>query len=397
MNSYFPLVSVIVPAYNAEAFIAHTLNSVLAQTYKNIEVLVVDDGSQDRTRELVESIAQNDYRVILLQQSNAGVAAARNLAIQKSSGEYIAPIDADDIWYPQKLEKQVQCMLQADPSVGLVYARSVHINENGEILWNSNGFNVDYVNCLEGEVYTALIYRNFIGNASVPLIRRACFEKVGDYNCQLKEQKAQGCEDWELYLRIAEFYQFRVVPEFLVGYRQVTGSMASNCMSMEKSYHLVIADVKQRHPKIPNTIYQWSSSLFYEYLIEKSRSIGDYWSIVRCLYKALKVDYIFLLRLGLYKLFIMCILKIAVKPVTSLIWSDHRSWLQFKQKVSSANPVITINDINKEINQPQQLSWKPYDRIMLHRWYQVVQLCYRDKEKMFEDSLAASFQRKITP
>jgi glycosyltransferase involved in cell wall biosynthesis len=96
-----PLVSVIIPAYNAENFIAKTLESVLSQTYQNIEVLVVDDGSTDTTAEIVKSFVQKDSRVSLLQQSNAGVAAARNLAIEKSKGEYIAPIDADDIWYPQ--------------------------------------------------------------------------------------------------------------------------------------------------------------------------------------------------------------------------------------------------------------------------------------------------------
>ena len=120
MNSNSPLVSVIVAAYNAETFIKQTLDSVLNQTYKNIEVLVVDDGSEDRTAEIVAAIVQNSQRVILLQQSNQGVASARNLAIQNSRGAYIAPIDADDIWYPQKLEKQMQCMLQAEPSVGLV-------------------------------------------------------------------------------------------------------------------------------------------------------------------------------------------------------------------------------------------------------------------------------------
>lgn len=111
MKDNLPFVSVIIPAYNAEAFIGRTLESVLAQTYENIEVLVVDDGSRDRTAEIVASFAQKDSRVILLKQQNAGVAAARNLAIEKSRGEYIAPLDADDIWYPSKLDKQVQCIL----------------------------------------------------------------------------------------------------------------------------------------------------------------------------------------------------------------------------------------------------------------------------------------------
>lgn len=127
MNSHLPLVSVIVPAYNAEAFIGQTLDSVLSQTYKNIEVLVMNDGSQDRTAEIVEVIAQEDSRIILLQQLNAGVAAARNLAIQNSCAEYIAPIDADDIWFPEKLEKQMQLMLKADPCVGVIYAWSAYI------------------------------------------------------------------------------------------------------------------------------------------------------------------------------------------------------------------------------------------------------------------------------
>lgn len=129
-----PLVSVILPAYNAEAFIGDTLDSIINQTYINIEVLVVDDGSQDRTAEIVQSIAQKDSRVTLLWQSNAGVAAARNLAIQKSTGDYIAPIDADDIWYPQKLEKQMQCMLKANPSVGLIYTWTAGVTEKGSIV-----------------------------------------------------------------------------------------------------------------------------------------------------------------------------------------------------------------------------------------------------------------------
>jgi glycosyltransferase involved in cell wall biosynthesis len=181
-NYHSSLVSVIIPTYNAEKFIERTLNSVIDQTFLNIEVLVVDDGSQDRTAEIVKAIAQKDSRIILLQQENAGVAAARNLAIEKSQGEYIAPIDADDIWYPQNLEKQVQCMLQADSSVGVVYSWSVDIDEEDRL---TGGF---YNSNLQGDIRAALVYKYFIGNASSSLIRRACFEKVGGYNRKLKEK-----------------------------------------------------------------------------------------------------------------------------------------------------------------------------------------------------------------
>ena len=378
MNSNLPLVSVIVPAYNAAAFIEQTLDCVLSQTYKNIEVLVIDDGSQDRTTEIVEFIAQRNRRVILLQQSNAGVAAARNLGIKKSRGEYIAPIDADDIWYPQKLEKQVQCILQSDASVGLVYTWSVTIDEEGLIIgkyYNHNFHDLLTIHSLQGKIYPGLVYRNVIGNASVPLIRRACLEQVGYYNTELRDQGAQGCEDWDISLRIAEYYQVWVVPEFLVGYRQVTGSMSENYESMSKSYSLIMAEVQQRHPEIPNTIYRWSSSFFYTYLAGKSSGCGNHWSTLIFLYKALQVDFKLCLWLGLYKWIVICFLKIAAKPVTSLIWQDHNSWLQYRQRFKANHQVMTIDDINTQMNQPQQPLWKLSDRLMLRRWHRVVQLC----------------------
>lgn len=343
MGSHFPLVSVILPAYNAETFIEQTLASVLAQTYTNIEVLVVDDGSRDRTAEIVESIAQKDHSIILLRQSNAGVAAARNLAIQNSKGEYIAPIDADDIWYPQKLEKQVQCLLQAEQSVGLVYAWSMLINEEG--LPTGEYFN----NNQEGDVYTELLYVNFIGNASTPLIRRACFERIGYYNCKFKEHNGQGLEDWDLYIRIAEFYQFLVVPEFLLGYRQVIGSMSSNDTSMEKSFYLIMADVWQRHPDIPSTIYRQARSNHYFYLIWKSQQGRNHWRALFWLYKATRLDFVIIIKPRLYKKFIKIVLMLIANPITSLIWQDHRSWLQFKQRFSSNNRGSEIFEFDKQI------------------------------------------------
>lgn len=386
MNLHLPLVSVIIPAYNAETFIDQTLNSVLSQTYTNIEVLVVDDGSQDRTAELVASIAQRDQRVILLQQSNAGVAAARNLAIEKSNGEYIAPIDADDIWYPSKIEKQVECILQAEPCVGLVYAWSVNIDEEDLIIGKYPDQYFFYLHSLEGEVYTALVYRNFVGNASVPLIRSACLKQIGCYNYKLKEHGGQGCEDWELYLRIAEYYQFRIVPEFLVGYRQVTGSMSANYRSMGRSYDLIMADVQQRHPEIPNPIYQWSGSYFYTYLIWKSYSCGNYWDSLVWLYKAFKLDFALILSPWVYKGFVKIIIKIAAKLGQSFILPDYHSSLQFKQRVKSNPQVITISDINSrinktEINKIKRLPWRLTDRIALQRWERVVQNCRSQNAK----------------
>jgi glycosyltransferase involved in cell wall biosynthesis len=383
MNSNSPLVSVIVAAYNAETFIKQTLDSVLNQTYRNIEVLVVDDGSEDRTAEIVAAIVQKSQRVILLQQSNQGVASARNLAIQNSRGAYIAPIDADDIWYPQKLEKQMQCMLQAEPSVGLVYAWSAYINEKDLFIGRYTAENFYTV---EGDVYITMVYRNFIGNASTPLIRRACLDKIGGYSSQLKEQDAQGYEDWDLYLRIAEYYQFRVVPEFLVGYRQSTGSMSSNFASMARSYHLVIVNVQQKHPEIPSFIYQWSGSFFYNYLLGKSYECRDYGSTLVYIYRALQLDLALLLRLGLYKMFIKSLLKVAFKPVTS-IWQARYPWLKLRQLSKGNNKVITFSEINEQVNQKNRFLWKPYDIILSQRWSCVVKMNSQSRELSNESFL----------
>ncbi len=379
MKADIPLVSVIIPAYNAEAFISRTLKSVLSQTYENIEVLVVDDGSKDRTAEIVEYFAEEDSRVILLKQQNAGVAAARNLAIEKSTGEYIAPLDADDIWYPDKLDKQVQCILKGGASVGLVYAWSLFIDEEDTIIGQYAPCDYLNIHSVEGEVYPAMLFKNFIGNASAPLIRRSCFEQLGGYNCELKQQNAQGCEDWDIYLRIAECYQFRVVPEFLIGYRQVSVSMSNSCKTMAKSYDLVMADFQQRHPEIPTHIYNWSASSFYVYLSWKSRASGDYCRSLMWIYKAIKLDYSPLLLRPIYQCIIECILKIVAKPVTSLIWSDHHSWLHFQEKFKFFKNVAvratTVSDIQRQMYKSHQLPSKPYGRVMWQRWLRVLQLC----------------------
>ncbi|MDY6897433.1 MAG: glycosyltransferase family 2 protein [Cyanobacteriota bacterium] len=303
-----PLVSVIIPAYNAEQFINKTLESVLSQTYENIEVLVIDDGSQDKTAEIVESIARKDSRVVLLQQENSGVAAARNLGINNSIGEFIAPIDADDIWYPQNLEKQVQCLLQAESFVGLVYSWSVDINEEDKLTGDFRAADI------EGDVFTTLLCHNFLGNASSTLIRRSCVEKIGGYSTKLKSQNAQGCEDWDFYLRIAEHYQFQVVPEFFIGYRKIANTMSGDYKQMANSHDLMLKGVKKNHRQIPQIFYQLSKSSFYMYLARQSSNYNNHHQTLYWLSQALKADFITpVFRIGLYTLTIKSLFGLFTK------------------------------------------------------------------------------------
>ena len=258
------LVSVIVPAFNAAAFIAEALDTALAQTYENLEVVVVDDGSTDNTAEIVAAIASRDSRVRLLRQKNCGVAAARNLAISQSRGTLLAPLDADDLWHPDKIEMQVNAMQAGGSRVGLVYTWSSLIDGNGGIILRRG-----HVALHEGDVFPFLVYYNFIGNGSAPLLRRDYVFEVGGYDTTLRARGGE-CEDLMLYLRIAERYEVALVPAFLVAYRVSSFNLSSNVPRMMRGHELVLEAVRSRRPDLPACIYRWSRALNYTYLCRRS-------------------------------------------------------------------------------------------------------------------------------
>lgn len=297
LQAQIPLVSVIIPAYNAERLIDRTLTSVLNQTYRHLEVWVVDDGSHDRTPDIVRQFAERDPRVHLLQQANGGVAAARNFGIQHAQGEFIAPIDADDLWYPENLAKQVNCALAGGANLGVVYSWSVCIDEADALLGGVRAFTI------AGDVFLTLLCHNFIGNASASLIRRCCLETVGGYDPEFRAQSAQGCEDWDLYLRLSEEYAFGVVPEFLVGYRKSQTSMSQNYTVMAKSYCLVLEGAKQRQPQLPDHLVRLSKGNFFMYLAFEADRVGDARNTLVWVGRALRSDPITpLIRPSLYRL-----------------------------------------------------------------------------------------------
>jgi glycosyltransferase involved in cell wall biosynthesis len=279
MLSHRPLVSVIIPAFNAERFIGQTLDSVLQQTYDHFEIVVVDDGSTDRTAELVREYAGRDTRIQFYQQQNQGPSAARNAAIAKSTGEFVAPLDADDIWYSEKLGKQVDCMTQSGMRTGVVYAWTVHLDETGSPTGSYSA------RTEEGSVYLKLLCNNFLATGSVPLIRRTCLNECGGYRTEFV-----GLEDKELFLRIAEKYEFRVVPEFLVGYRHVRGSTSHGHSRIEKCHMRLVDEIRQRHPEIPSSVYRWARAVSYRFVASKSWRSGHFGATIRYLLKAVWND-----------------------------------------------------------------------------------------------------------
>ncbi|MBB3659312.1 glycosyltransferase involved in cell wall biosynthesis [Rhizobium sp. BK650] len=240
----FPLVTVVIPAYNAEKTLVETLKSVSNQTYECLEILVVDDGSQDKTFELASEYSLKDSRVRVLQRENGGVARARNHGIREATGSFIAPIDADDLWHPRKIELQMQALGIFPERRGVAYNWYAAIDADDVIFSHSRPV------LHKGDVFEIMARENFIGNGSTPLMPRADVLACGGYDPALRDQKAEGCEDLKLYLALAERLPFTPVPDFLTGYRITRGTMSSNASRMLRSHSLVMAELKKRHPNL---------------------------------------------------------------------------------------------------------------------------------------------------
>lgn len=218
------LVSVVMPAYNAQCFVGEAIDSVLAQKHANLEIVVVDDGSTDGTADIVRSYGD---RVVYVRQENAGPARARNAAIARSRGEMIAIIDSDDLWVPGKLAKQVDFLLN-NPEVGLVFGDMECFNESGTVLRSAfeklKFIPGDRPGIVANAFARLLRYNTIPGNV---LMRRTCYERVGGYDEELRR-----CEDWDLWIRIARLYPIGCIPEVLLRKRIHGGNLTGNARSM---------------------------------------------------------------------------------------------------------------------------------------------------------------------
>jgi|GEM_PF-1369137 Glycosyltransferases involved in cell wall biogenesis len=291
-----PLVSVVIPAFNASRHIEQSIDSVLNQTYANFEIIVVDDGSADDTGDIVRRVMQRDSRIKLHWQKNGGIASARNLAVRNSLGEFIAPLDADDLWLPTYLEKQVACMLKAPQSVAVVYAWSQDIDEDGHLTGQFHASNI------EGYVYETLLSHYFLANATSVLIRRAIFEKVGSYNSTFAR-----CEDWNLMARLARKCEFRVVKEFLVLYRKRRESMTQSYDAMALGQEMTLKAAQHADSGIPAFITSISSSLFYGYLAQQSADQNDVDSCLSWILRSIQANpLVSIARVRTYSYLIWC-------------------------------------------------------------------------------------------
>lgn len=257
-----PKVSVIIPAYNAMTYLQETLESVLQQTFTDFEVLIVDDGSSDNIVQWANGLT--DDRVKFISQSNQGVSTARNLAISKANGDYIAFLDADDLWERTKLEKQAQ-FLDDNPTVGLVATWMILTDEQG-----NPGAEVK-IDFKQGNIRKELIEISLIPCGSIPMVRRVCFDKVGLFDPTLRFG-----EDWEMWTRIAADYDFGLIKETLVYYRQHSKNSSKNSQQILPDFDRLIEKMFDSVPQELLAIKAKTYGRMNLYIAWKSLENEDY-------------------------------------------------------------------------------------------------------------------------
>jgi glycosyltransferase involved in cell wall biosynthesis len=230
VDALSPRVSVIIPTYNRGEMLVEAIDSVLAQTFTDFEVIVIDDGSKDQTAKLVEPYLDRiTYRV----QQNGGVAAARNHGIRLARAEYICFLDSDDKWKPEKLAKQV-AIADAHPEYGLIATEIDGFNDTGPVAGRSKASMYKIRN---GHVLDQLLFSNWIQTSTV-LVPGRCLQQVGAFD----EDVGQFGEDWLLWMRIAAEYPIYFVPDALVLYRMHNENLTSHRPELQYQSLMTILD-----------------------------------------------------------------------------------------------------------------------------------------------------------
>jgi len=235
-----PQVSVIIPSYNQARFVGATVESVLAQTHPDVEIIVVDDGSTDDTRGV---LAAYGAKIHYIYQENRGLPRARNTGFLASQGDYLLFLDSDDLIYPDKLELHV-ALLDAEPGLGLVYSAWQQINEEGTQVLGEVRPNE------QGQLLKKLLLRRFFFFASAAVVRRACLERVG-----LFDESLRWGDDADMWLRLARAgYSFGYLDQPLLQYRIHTSSMTANVTSQQVQGWLAGLKKFFADPELPDDI-----------------------------------------------------------------------------------------------------------------------------------------------
>lgn len=242
-----PTVSVIVPTYNRANLIARAIKSVLNQTYQNFEIIVVDDKSTDGTKEVVKNFKDKRIKYICLKKNSGTSSKPRNVAIEKSQGKYIAFLDSDDEWLPEKLEKQIAVFQTKTPHTGVIYTGYFVRDWKGKVIGTATPK-------YRGIVDEKILISNFIG-ASTVMVKRECLAKVGGFDTNLP-----CCQDWDMWIKLSKHFEFDFIPENLVEYHMHNdGRTSANFQAVIKGYETVLKkfseDIEKQKRKVKANCY----------------------------------------------------------------------------------------------------------------------------------------------
>ncbi len=229
-----PLVSIITPTFNRADFINKAVNSVLAQTYNNFEFLIVDDGSTDSTRELVQP-ALADPRLQYFHQENQGQSIARNLALSKARGDFVCFLDSDNYWPAEKLSTQIE-LFRKHPEYDVIYGDIIVVDENDREITRRN------MRRYSGQIAKYMIRDNCV-SMNTAMARRKCFEELGGMS-----GKRRVADDYELWLKFSAKYRCLYVPEFLAYYRVMDDQISSDKTRRFDSNWQIINDFRREFP-----------------------------------------------------------------------------------------------------------------------------------------------------
>lgn len=287
----YPVVSVVIPMYNVENYIEQSLNSVLNQTFQHFEIICVDDGGQDSTLDIVHRY--DDPRIRIVSQKNRGLAGARNTGIAASKGQFVALLDADDYWAPEKLQAHVN-HLKSNDNVGISYSASWLVNDDGEPLGIGQFPRLTDVDAKH------IFCRNPIGNGSAAVIRKTLLEEVKrggwegtTFRYRWFDEDLRQSEDIEFWLRVAlnTDWTFEGVADPLTFYRVNASGLSAN---LEKQFASWQYAVQQNTPGHENFMAQWqplAEAYQYRYLARRAVQSGNAYQAIRLSFKAIFTDW----------------------------------------------------------------------------------------------------------
>lgn len=247
-----PKVSIIIPTHNRAELLQLAIKSVLGQTFQDFEIIIVDDASTDNMTDVVSAF--KDERIKLFRRDvSGGDAVARNLGIANSKGEYIALLDDDDEWFPEKLQRQIGILMNSTPEIGAVYTGCIFIDiESQKIL------GVRYAE-ERGNIFSAILAENRINTSSV-VLKRTCFEKVG-----LFDESIPWCSDQDMWIRISKEFQWECVRDTLVKYGEHLNKLTNHFGLKIKGKEKIIEKYKRNLLASPkaHTFHYLSLGIMY--------------------------------------------------------------------------------------------------------------------------------------